>query len=103
MSREYVERRHPEMDFLTAEETGLIGLPDPEVLRLTAQLNCILVSHDERTMPGHFRVFLETHATPGVFIIPQRTSLAEAIEGLQLIWAASEAEEWSNRLVWIPL
>jgi hypothetical protein len=26
-----------------------------------------------------------------------------AIEELVLIWSASEAEEWMNRLLWIPL
>jgi hypothetical protein len=28
---------------------------------------------------------------------------AAAIEELVLIWSASEADEWTNRLLWIPL
>jgi len=32
-----------------------------------------------------------------------RLPIGIAIEELGLIWSASEAEEWLDRLVWIPL
>jgi hypothetical protein len=40
---------------------------------------------------------------PGVFLIPQKLDVAEAIDALLLIWLASDAEEWENRLEWLPL
>ena len=40
---------------------------------------------------------------PGVFLIPQRLDVGTAIEELLLIWLASEAEEWEDRLEWLPL
>src|ERR1035438_8965774 len=98
-----LKRRQRAVDFRTAAESGLIGVPDPGVLRIAAELDRILVSHDERTMPRHFGDFLAIHSTPGVLVIPQRTSLAVGIEELLTIWEASEAEEWRDRLVWIPL
>jgi len=35
-----------------------------------------------------------------VIILREATPIAPAIEGLVLIWAASDAEEWINRLAW---
>jgi hypothetical protein len=78
------------VDFRTAAESGLIGVPDPEVLRIAAELDRILVSHDERTMPRHFGDFLAIRSTPGVLVIPQQTSLAVGIEVLLTIWEASD-------------
>jgi hypothetical protein len=39
----------------------------------------------------------------GVFLIPQNLDVGTAIDELQLIWLASEASEWEDRLVWLPL
>ncbi len=63
-----------------------------------------MVSHDVRTMPGHFRRYLEQHGTsPGVFLIPQTVTTIAAIEELVMIWAVSSGEEWQDHIVWLPL
>ena len=98
-----VKRRQPAIDFQTAVEVQLDGLPDEEVLRLAASEGRILVSHDRRTMPVHFADFITTQQSAGVILIEQRLSLREAIDELLLIWEASTAEEWINRLEFIPL
>src|SRR5438045_3154162 len=54
-------------------------------------------------MPAAFGEFLERRSSPGVFIVPQSMPLLTAIEGLVMIWAASEAEEWLNRICRLPL
>jgi hypothetical protein len=55
-------------------------------------------------MPGHFRRFVGSGANcPGVILLREGISIATAIEELTLIWAASDEEEWINRLLWIPL
>ena len=97
-------RREPAIDFLSAHTANLHGLTDPVVLALAATQGRILVSHDFRTMPRHFATFLSTgRSTPGVFLVKQRTPLADVIEELVLIWTASEPEEWVDRIVEIPL
>lgn len=53
-----VRRREPDIDFQTASEAGLTGVDDPDVLVLCAQEGRILVTHDRRTMPGHFANFI---------------------------------------------
>jgi len=54
-------------------------------------------------MPAHFAEYLATANSSGVILLREAISLAVAIEELVLIWTASEAEEWINRLAWIPL
>ena len=36
-------------------------------------------------------------------LLREAIPIAVAIDELVLIWAATEAEEWINRLVWIPI
>ena len=98
-----LKRRQPEVDFQTAEVAGLRGLADQDVLRIAADSNRILVTHDRRTMPGHFERFVASRTSPGVIVIPKDVSIGIVVEELALIGAASQAEEWHNRLVWVPL
>jgi predicted nuclease of predicted toxin-antitoxin system len=96
-------RREPSVDFRTAEEAGLRGLPDGAVLALASEDNRILVSHDRKTMSRHFAQFTISRGSPGVFIISQNVSVRAASDELPLVWAASEAEEWRNLIVELPL
>lgn len=75
-----------------------------EVLVLAAERQRVLVSHDAGTMPTHFRAFRDAGGqSPGVFLIAQRLDVGTAIDELVLVWTASDASEWKNRLVWLPL
>ena len=97
-------RREPAIDFLSAATAKLEGISDPDVLALAAAQDRILVTHDFRTMPRHFAEFLAAgRSSPGVFLVKQRTPLAAVIEDLVLIWTASRLEDWTNRIVEIPL
>ena len=96
-------RREPLIDFQTAAEANLRGLPDPQVLALAAHEDRILVTHDRRTIPRHFGDFISNQKSPGVVIVAQKVDVGVAIEELLLIWSASEAEEWLNLIVDLPL
>lgn len=92
------------MDFLPARVANLEGVSDPEVLALAAEQDRILVTHDFQTMPRHFADFLQTEgSSPGVFLVKQRAPLADVIEALVLAWAASDADDWKDRILEIPL
>lgn len=97
-----VLRREPGVDFRTAAAAGLRSLSDSAVLTLAARDGRLLVSHDRRTMPLAFAEFIRASASPGVLIASQKTDLLSAIEGVLLVWSASEAEEWTNQLGTIP-
>ena len=95
-------RREPAVDFRSAQAARLHSVPDPEVLMESARNGRILVSHDFQTMPEHFREFVRKHHTPGVFLVPQDLPLGLAVDTLILVWAATNPNEWANKLCLIP-
>jgi Domain of unknown function (DUF5615) len=97
-----VLRREPRVDFRTAGEAGLRGMNDTQALAAAAREGRVLVSHDRKTMPAHFAEFIRTRRSPGLLIVSQKADLLAAIESLLLVWAASEAEEWTNRIYTVP-
>jgi len=98
-----IRRRDPTVDFLAAQ--GLIpnSMGDPGVLALAMQLGRVLVSHDHETMPGHFYRFLEGRQSPGLILIPQLAPIGMAIEDLYTAWVCAEADEFRNRVMYLPL
>jgi hypothetical protein len=98
-----LRRREQQPDFQRAEDPGIIGLADPEVLRRAGETGRVLVTHDRRKMPAHFREFIADHASPGVIIVAQDLAVGAAIEELLLIWLVLNPEDLRNRLLWIPL
>ena len=95
-------RREPSVDFLTAKSAGILGISDPAVLAIAARTGRILISHDRETMPAHFSQFIVGSTSPGLLIVAQILDIKVAIEQLLLVWAASEAEEWIDRVGYIP-
>lgn len=96
-------RREPSVDFLSAHEGGVVGVPDPDVLRIAAESARILISHDRKTMPAHFARFCEKQSSPGLIIVSQDLDIGAAIEDLLLIWTLTEAEEWVQKLGFVPI
>ncbi|MEO6165593.1 MAG: DUF5615 family PIN-like protein [Candidatus Binatia bacterium] len=96
-------RREPSIDFQTAGVAGLASRTDREVLDIAARDGRLLVTHDQKTMPRHFAEFVTTATSPGLLVIPQHLSIATVVEDLRLIWSLTEAEEWINRVSYLPL
>jgi hypothetical protein len=91
------------VDFRTAELAQLRGLDDPDVLAIAARDERILVTHDSKTMPRHFGSFIESQRSAGVIVIPQHQPVSVAVDELLLIWTATSAEDWTNRICYLPL
>jgi hypothetical protein len=98
-----LRRRERAVDFKDAHAAGVIGLPDSDVLQRAADLDRVLISHDRKTMPTHFAWFLNSRSSPGLIVVPQDLDIGHAIEDLLLIWAASDAEEWRDRIGFLPV
>ena len=79
-----LRRAAPGIDIRTAISGGLTGQTDPEVLRIAAESERILVSQDRRTMPRHFAAYLATARSPGVILLREATPIMTAIEELFL-------------------
>jgi hypothetical protein len=96
-------RREPSLEFRTATAAGLPGLDDAQVLSLAARANRLLVTHDRKTMPRHFTEFIVAQPSAGVLIVPQKLPITQVVDELILIWTATDAEEWINRIYSLPL
>jgi predicted nuclease of predicted toxin-antitoxin system len=96
-------RREAAIDFQSAVSAGLDDLDDIGVLALAASQGRILVTHDRRTMPMHFAEFIAARPSPGVLVVPQSLPVASAVNDLLLIWFTTEAEDWVNRICFLPL
>lgn len=98
-----VRRRERAVDFASAADSGVAGLGDPEVLEIAAQQDRILITHDRRTMPRHFRDRLDAgKESPGVFIVSQFEPIGPVTEVLMMVWAASDPAEWRNQIRHLP-
>jgi hypothetical protein len=98
-----VLRREPTINFQTAFAAGLEGVKDSGVLAISAQQGRILVSHDRKTMPSEFATFITSNHSSGLIIVSRKLPIEAVIEELVLIWAASGAEEWVDRIAKLPL
>jgi hypothetical protein len=97
-----LRKRIPAIDFVVAQGVIPPRLPDPQVLALAANLGRILVSHDLGTMPDHFYNFLASRESPGLILIANTYPVGLAIYQLELSWSCSAADEFRNRITWLP-
>ena len=98
-----VQRREAGIRFLQVFELGASGQDDLAVLHIAADQGCMLVSHDVRTLPRHFRGFIDHRDSPGLILIPQTLALSTAIENLLLLWTICEHSEWINQICYLPI
>lgn len=100
-----LSRSEPSIDILRIGDPGApaLGAVDPEVLTFVDRGQRILVTGSRSTMPDHLRTYLAAcgHSW-GIAFFRRVAGLPEIVETLLLIWAASEAEEWRDRIFSIP-
>ena len=98
-----VRRRQPSIDFVSAQEAGLDGVGDPELLDRVALEDHVRVSHDRRTMLDNFRAHLAAgKSSPGLLIVPQDASIGDVVEALDYIWALSDPRELRDQAYYLP-
>lgn len=99
-----LKRRIGGIDIVRVQDVGLRGSDDPTVLRWAADEGRVLISRDIKTIPtfAHERVAAGL-AMPGVLVLPPAVSMAVAIDDLSMIAGATDAEEWVDRVVYLPL
>jgi hypothetical protein len=99
-----VQRREPAAEFARLRDFGFATRSDPEVLDFAAREQWMVVSHDVNTLTAaaYSRVAAGLPIA-GLLLVHQRTPVSAIIEGLLLIWAASEADEWAGVVEFLPL
>jgi hypothetical protein len=104
--RAELSRREPE---LVVWRVGDPGAPpgstlDPVILQWCEENGFILVTNNRRSMPQHLRDHLSKgQHVPGIFELSPNLSIGDTIEELLLIWSASNADEYRDMLIYLPL
>ena len=79
-------------------------LPETEVRLPLRPRPRLIVSHDVNTMKAAAEARIAAAAgMNGLFLVPQSRPTRIVAESLILIWAASQAEEWQDKIVYLPL
>ncbi len=93
---------------LTVGQIGGTGFPnfgtlDPAILIWCEENRFILVTKNRHSMPGHLAEHLAggRHAM-AVFILNADLTMRETLDDLLLIASASSAEEYQDRIVYLP-
>jgi hypothetical protein len=98
-----VRQREPTIDFVSAQEAGLDGVGDPELLDRAAAEGRVLVSHDRRTMTSHFRAHLAAgKSCPGLLIVSQGALIGHVVEALVYVWALSDPADLRDQAYYLP-
>jgi len=99
-----LRRREPGLDIARAQDAGLSGAGDPEILAWAAREGRILLTHDVTTMPQHAEEFLRAgNVFPGIFAITRAVPTSTAIEDILLLAECSIEGEWEAHILYLPL
>jgi hypothetical protein len=98
-----VVRKDPAVDLRTATLAALEGMSDLQVLAHAAAEGRVLVTHDAKTMPRHFAEFVRSRDSAGVVVVPQHLPVSMVVEELLLIATATSADDWTNRICYLPV
>ena len=104
--RDQLLRLDPDIDILVVGQPSAppYGTPDPELLVWLEKTGYVLVTNNRRTMPDHIRAhYAAGHRLPGLFLLKRQARIGQVIEQIYLLWAASEAEEYMDRVLYLPM
>jgi hypothetical protein len=98
-------RLEPAVDVLRVGDPGAPsrGTTDPDILRYLEVSGRMLLTSNRKSVPAH----IEAHWAGGghlwgVLWVRPGTPIGRLAQELHLVWEASEAEEWVDRLDWVP-
>ena len=97
-------RRIPNLDALTARQTGLSQSEDPDLLAWAAGAGRVIVTHDRKTMPAHAVLRMrKEEKISGLIIAAQSLPIVDVINDLEIIVMCSSGSEWENLIRHLPL
>jgi predicted nuclease of predicted toxin-antitoxin system len=98
-----LRRRHPDLDLVRVQDVGLRTAEDPIILEWAASEGRILLTHDRGTMPDFaYQRVRSGQSMPGVFVMRNKPPLGNMIEEILLVALCSSAEEWKDRVEFLP-
>jgi hypothetical protein len=100
-----IQRANPSIDVLRVGDPDApnFGTLDPELLQYLEISQRLLVTDNRSSMPGHLNDHWQVNGQIwGVVWLRPSSTIVQCVESILLMWEITEAEEWINRLDWIP-
>ena len=99
-----LRQRRPAPDIVRVQDVGLRAADDPAVLGYAASAGRVLLTHDAATLAGFaYQRVAAGLRMPGVFEVPRKLPLGQAIEEILIIAECSIEGEWENQVRFLPL
>jgi hypothetical protein len=99
-----VLRSNPNLDVVRAQDAGLRGKSDAEVLDWAAKEDRVLLTHDKKTMSQYVAERLAAGLLmPGVFVVNKQIPMAQVIEEILILAECSLPGEWEDQIRFLPL
>jgi hypothetical protein len=101
-----LRRREPTLDVARVGQPRMPphGTPDEALLQFCEAEGRMFVSCDRATIPAHLQQHLQAGGhTFGVVLVASGCGVGKLIDDLLLVWGASQADEWHDRLFYLPL
>jgi hypothetical protein len=97
-------RRQPDLDIVRVQDLEIAGADDLTVLAWAAETGRILLTHDQRTIPGYtYERLAAGQIIAGVIVASDNLPISTIIDDILLIVECSSASEWINQLQRLPL
>lgn len=98
------ELRLRDVDVLTAQQDSATLLDDSQLLNRAAEVGRVFFSQDKDLLKIACQRQRNREAFAGVIYAHQlRVSIGQCVADLELIAKATDPEEWTNRVVFLPL
>lgn len=99
-----LNRRIPNLDFVTTQILSKERETDQRLLKLANEQNRVMVTHDKRTFPKYAaEAIARGQNMAGVLIVPSDLSVGEAIKELEIIIQCSRENEFRGRVEFLPI
>jgi len=97
-------RLKPDLDVVRVQDTEIAGTDDVTLLEWAAKEGRMLLTHDVETMVTYAYQRVEAGLPmPGVFEVRDQVPVGKAIEELLIVIEVSSADEWKDKVTYIPL
>lgn len=93
-----------DLDVVRAQDVGLAGAADPEVLTWAAGDQRVLLSHDVRTMTA-FAAERLANGKPmaGLVILPQTEAIGLVLDALEELVTSRQSDEMRGQILYLKL
>ena len=99
-----LKRRIRALDVICIQDTSLQGAADPDVLAWASEQGRVLLTHDRSTLSAHAYQRMDAGLPmAGVIQVPVGMPIGAAIDDLELIVLAGQADDFKDRVLFLPL